>query len=332
LIINCCFSSANKIFSLLHSRESYFYSGDHYSCIMWSQNNPFLYDIAAVEETDVENPGTSGLQSQPTYQQVPAAAAVNSHTSHNIKLPEFWPHAPGLWFARAECRFELMGIGSQRQMFCAVTDSLPYECMRLVADLVAMPPQQQPYTVLKERLMMAHALSPIQKAEKLFAMPQLGARRPSDLLAAMFEFCPEGEEDTALFKALFLTRLPAEVRAHVESESTLSLKQLAARADQLWLTLAAKQQAIVAAQLAVSEQQEDPETVAAMKPRFFKKKKANNAADGAAAAGQSAAAGGGQAGQAAKKFTAVQLCWKHAKFGTKAFSCVDTTTCQWPEN
>jgi hypothetical protein len=48
----------------------------------------------------------------------------------------------------------------------------------------------------------------------------------------MFEFCPEGEEGTALFKALFLTRLPAEVRAHVESEGQQFLKELAARADQ----------------------------------------------------------------------------------------------------
>jgi hypothetical protein len=299
---------------------------------MWNPNNPFYYDIAALEEPDDQNAAASGHVPLNVEGQQRVPVAGNPPTSHNVKLPEFWPHAPGLWFARAECRFELMGIGSQRQMFCAVTDSLPYECMRLVADLVAMPPQQQPYTVLKERLMMAHALSPIQKAEKLFAMPQLGARRPSDLLAAMFEFCPEGEEESALFKALFLTRLPAEVRAHVESDGNISLKQLAARADQLWLTLAAKQQAVVAAQVAMSELQEDPEPVAAVRQRFFKKKKATAAADGVAASGQSATAAGGQAAQPAKKFTSVQLCWKHAKFGSKAFNCVDSTTCQWPEN
>jgi hypothetical protein len=77
---------------------------------------------------------------QVTHPQTAATALAGQPTSHNIKLPEFWPHAPGLWFARAECRFELMGISGQRQMFCAVTDALPYECMRLVADLVAMPP------------------------------------------------------------------------------------------------------------------------------------------------------------------------------------------------
>jgi hypothetical protein len=305
---------------------------------MWNQNNPFYYDIAAIEEADAVNPGTSREQLRGEQLQVPgqqqlqvpmaAAAAAQHGGSHNIKLPEFWPHAPGLWFARAECRFELMGIDSQSQMFCAVTDALPYETMRLVADLVAAPPAMDPYLVLKDRLMMAQALSPVQKAEKLFGMPQLGVRRPSDLLAAMFEFCPEGEEGTALFKALFLTRLPAEVRAHLESEGQLSLKELAARADQLWITLAAKQQAVVAAQVTGADTAEDLEVVAAVKQRFFKKKKASTASDGAASASQSATAGGGQAAQASRRFTAVKLCWKHAK----AFSCVDTATCQWPEN
>jgi hypothetical protein len=296
---------------------------------MWNPSNPFYWDMmAAIEETDVQQAeGVSGGEISGVQQHVtppPMVAPQLYGGSQAVKLPEFWPHAPGLWFARAECRFEMVGMTSQRQKFCVVTDALPYESMRLVADLVAAPPALEPYAVLKDRLMMAHALSPVQKAEKLFAMPQLGARRPSDLLAAMFEFCPDGEESSALFKALFLTRLPAEVRVHLEMEESMSLKQLAARADQLWLTLAAKQQAVVAAQLEKPEAVEEQEAaVAAVRPRFFKKKRpAAAASDGAAPA-----AGGGQAAQTNKKFVAMQLCWRHAKYGSKAYGCVDTATC-----
>jgi hypothetical protein len=301
---------------------------------MWNPSNPFYWDMmAAIEETDVQQTGgVSGGEFSGGQQHVtppPVMAPQQYGGSQAVKLPEFWPHAPGLWFARAECRFEMMGVASQRQKFCIVTDALPYESMRLVADLVAAPPALEPYAVLKDRLMMAHALSPVQKAEKLFAMPQLGARRPSDLLAAMFEFCPDGEEGSALFKALFLTRLPAEVRVHLEMEESMSLKQLAARADQLWLTLAAKQQAVVAAQVEKAEAVGEQEAaVAAVRPRFFKKKRPTAAAsDGAASA-----AGGGQAAQPNKKLVAMQLCWRHAKYGSKAYGCVDTASCQWPEN
>jgi hypothetical protein len=136
------------------------------------------------------------------------------------------------------------------QRFCCVADSLPYESLRLVADLVASPPAERPYSILKDRLLLAHALTPVQKAEKMFAMPQLGDRRPSGLLAAMYEFCPPGEENSALFQTLFLTRLPPEIRVHMEGAEKMALKELAAKADQLWLTLAAKQQALLAAAMA----------------------------------------------------------------------------------
>jgi hypothetical protein len=38
---------------------------------MWNQNNPFYYDIAAIEETDAVNPGTSREQLQREQLQVP---------------------------------------------------------------------------------------------------------------------------------------------------------------------------------------------------------------------------------------------------------------------
>jgi hypothetical protein len=43
-------------------------------------------------------------------------------------------------------------------------------------------------------LLVAHALTPTQVAEKLFELPPVGDRRPADLLAAIFEHCPVGEE------------------------------------------------------------------------------------------------------------------------------------------
>jgi hypothetical protein len=74
----------------------------------------------------------------------------------------------------------------------------------LVEDLVEAPPAVQPYTILKERLLMAHQLSPTQKAIKLMNAPDLGDRRPSQLLADLLQDCPPGEQGTAFFRGAFL--------------------------------------------------------------------------------------------------------------------------------
>jgi hypothetical protein len=223
--------------------------------------NPIWYDmLAAIDDVSVEQQQAAGFAPpvEPAQQMVAGQAqrAELQPAGQHTRLPDFWPHAPGMWFSRAECRFEMLGISSERQQFCIVAEALPYETMRLVADLVAAPPAVRPYSQLKERMLLAHALTPVQHAEKLFVMPQLGARRPSDLLAAMYEFCPPGEENTALFQALFLTRLPPEIRVHVEVARDQPLKELAMKADHLWLTLAAKQQAHQAMVLAAVEEQQ----------------------------------------------------------------------------
>jgi hypothetical protein len=131
----------------------------------------------------------------------------------------------------------------------------------------------------------------------------------------------EGEENSALFKALFLTRLPAELRLHLEAVEAAPLKQLALRADQLWMTLVAKQQVLLTAQLPAEEMPalpvEDCE-VAAMQKKFGGKRKDKKLPQTAVDGGQATAAAGNQSGQVAKKMVAMQLCWRHAKCGGQA--------------
>jgi hypothetical protein len=131
-----------------------------------------------------------------------------------------------------------------------------------------------------------------------------------------------------------LTRLPPEIRVLLEPGEFAGLKQLATKADQLWLTLAAKQLATAAVVQQDSLQaDEDVKPVAAIGGRRFKgKQKAKAAQEPAsqAAPAQQASSGGGGAGS--KKSVSMVICWKHAKFGSKAFSCADSGACQWLEN
>jgi hypothetical protein len=124
----------------------------------------------------------------------------------------------------------------------------------------------------------------------------------------------------------------------LEPEEYADLKQLATRADQLWLTLAARQFATTAAvQPDALVPDEEVETVAAVggrRQRYQRKK--GKPSDASTAAGAASTAAGGQgpapAAGGGKQSVSLTICWKHAKFGSKAFGCADAGTCQWPEN
>jgi hypothetical protein len=193
---------------------AYCHNGDPVSSL-----NPFISMLNLMDD---------GEQQQPAGQQ-PAAQEANAFG--RFRLPEFWLQALGIWFARAELRFEIGRVISERLKFAYAVDTLPYESLCLVADLVEAPPVVQPYTILKERLLMEHQLSPTQKAIKLMNAPDLGDRRPSQLLADLFQDCLPGEQGAAFFRGAFLKRLPSELQVHLAQAETTDLKELAQRAD-----------------------------------------------------------------------------------------------------
>jgi hypothetical protein len=65
-------------------------------------------------------------------------------------------------------------------------------------------------------------------------MPALGGRKLSELMAAMLETCPRGEEKTNLFACIFLQRLPREIRVLLAKADHKDPKTLATQADELW--------------------------------------------------------------------------------------------------
>jgi hypothetical protein len=274
-------------------KMSYGYNGDPY--YGFSENNPFLSMLAAVDEPQNNAPAAASQQQQ---QSVEA----------RVKLPDFWPHAPGIWFARAELRFETSNVVSERQRFAYTVDALPYETLCHVVDLVESPPAEQPYTVLKDRLLLAHQLTPVEKAFKLMQQPALGDRRPSQLLADLLQACPPGEQQTAFFRGAFISRPPAELQAHLTGIDAADLKELAQRADQLWTTH--RRPLPLAAVNAVDDQQQ-LDMVDAM-------------------AGVQKAAKGKQ--RFRKKKTLITYCFLHHKYGADAGKCENPDVCMWQGN
>jgi hypothetical protein len=255
--------------------------------------------------------------------QRPPAATVAAA----VKLPPFWPQAPALWFSQAECQFVVRGVDDQFQRYCLVVSALPHESLRLVADIVEAPPSSQPYTTLKDRLLASHQMTGYQRAERLFAMPPLGARKPSDLMAAMLEICPRGEEKTELFACLFLQRLPRELRILLARADHKDPKALADEADNLW-----GMHVTPADQLAAVSLDHDLDgTVAALRSAG----EPNRGRGGRGRRGRGAGYSGQRQPPAESEASkqarlAAGLCIKHWRYGEQANSCIQP--CSWQGN
>ncbi len=164
--------------------------------------------------------------------------------------------------------------------------------MRLVADLVETPPAELMYNALKERLVHSHQLTDIQKVDLLVDMPDLGDQKPTQLLAAMVEACPRGQENSGFMSALFLRKLPADVRILLAQMDHTRLKEMATAADQLV--------AMRAPPAAVAAVEADPGEVAAVAARGWRwcgEEGGGGETEEEEAAGRTGTVQGGQAGR-----------------------------------
>jgi hypothetical protein len=76
-----------------------------------------------------------------------------------VKLAAFWPQAPALWLAQAECTSAVKRVVVQFDRYCHVVAALPHESIRLVADIVEGEPSETPYDDIKQRLVASHQTS-----------------------------------------------------------------------------------------------------------------------------------------------------------------------------
>jgi hypothetical protein len=96
--------------------------------------------------------------------------------------------------------------------FDHVLSALLEDMVGQILDLVETAPEATPYTFLKARILETHQLSDYEKFYMLVKIEPLGNCKPSQLLAAMMEFCPAGMEKTLPFYYYFTQRLPAALQ------------------------------------------------------------------------------------------------------------------------
>jgi len=219
-------------------------------------------------------------------------------------------------------------------MFDHLLSALPEDVISSVLDILEEVGEEEPYSILKERLLETHVLSDFEKLELLFKVPSLGARKPSQLLTSMLEVCPANEEKSKIFIFLFMQRLPRDLRLMLGDVEAGDPRAVAAKADRLWACHAKQQPDATVAAVSEDPREDDEGTVAAVgnqkqkhsKFQWQKKKKFQK---------QQRQDGGKQAEKNAPMDIAIAasgLCRAHWFNGERARACSPGSQCTWQEN
>lgn len=152
-----------------------------------------------------------------------------------LRLPTFWRNNPQLWFAQVEATFDLHHISSQISRFRHLVCNLSPEVAQEVADVIAAPLNDAPYQRLKQSILDRTTTSDSARLRHLLTNEELGDRRPSQLLNSMRQLLRSSNVDSngALFRELFLQRLPQSTRLVLASAGDLTLDRLAQLADRV---------------------------------------------------------------------------------------------------
>ena len=148
----------------------------------------------------------------------------------SVKLPEFWPDDPEIWFARVEAQFNTRGISADATKFDHVVGVLDNSTASEVKSVLTHPPATNKFEALKKALLDAFSKSQAQKDAELLALSGLGDRKPTALLRKIRGLNNDAE---TLRRALFLAQLPSEVRGVLAGQEFATLESLAEAADRI---------------------------------------------------------------------------------------------------
>ena len=169
-----------------------------------------------------------------------ATAQVISVQAVSAKIPDFWPEDTKVWFQQVDAQFRIAKITTEQTKFDHVIQKLDRDTVKRVRDLVSSPPERDPYTQLKDRLLGCFKRSPYEELLDFHNVTTLGDRRPSELMDELLSAIPSispATEGASLWIAFgFLHRLPDHLRSLITAlDLKPDMRLLAEQADRLWM-------------------------------------------------------------------------------------------------
>ncbi|BHF82388.1 hypothetical protein SprV_0802552600 [Sparganum proliferum] len=235
-------------------------------------------------------------------------------------LPDFWQHAPELYFFRIEATFHSAKITRETDKFYKLVEALPPTILSQVQTLLRDPPTDAPYTKLKAELLRLTSVSDRQRYHALVKEEALGDRKPSELLRRMRSLVGNMKIDDKFFKEMFLERLPTSVQTILASGSDdLEISKLAEMADRMMEVerLSSPTIAQVSQPLKVSTSD-----LAELKSQIAQLSATVAALQLRRSPGPSRRSFGRDRRRSRSRPRTANLCWYHVNYGDKARRCV----------
>lgn len=228
------------------------------------------------------------------------------------QLPKFSEDDPEVFFLQCEMVFELNRIKNSLNRFRLVASQLDGEAVKEVLDLIRRPPEQNPYEILKDRIMRSFGDSDCTRIRKLLEDQRLGDLRPSHFLRDLRQLGGTLVTEEIL-RTVWMRGLPIRMQAALAATEHTDLTKLSMVADRV----AEAYEPQIAEAAAVSKVREDKllaaiesltERVAALEAQTRAGKKPG-------------------AVPRSRSTTNQQLCFYHERFGEKATRC--RPPCSW---
>ncbi|XP_076245408.1 uncharacterized protein LOC143185957 [Calliopsis andreniformis] len=166
---------------------------------------------------------STGPEPSPTGSNAPAVQRVA------VRMPEFSPADPELWFGMVERSFDASGVTTELTKFGYVLGALGPQYAAEVPDII-MAPLAEPYTKLKTELIKRLSSSQEQKTRRLLEHEEIGDRKPSQFLRHLRSLGRAALPEEFL-RTLWLGRLPTNMQVILATQLDIDLDRVADLAD-----------------------------------------------------------------------------------------------------
>lgn len=147
-----------------------------------------------------------------------------------MRVPEFNPNDPELWFSIIDRNFQAAGITVDATKFGYAVSALGPTCVTDVRNIITNPPAEGAYDTLKRELIKRLSLLQEHKTRRLLEHEEIGVRKPSQFLRHLRTLAGATVSDDVL-RTIWLSRLPAYLRPHLAARTADTPDQLADIAD-----------------------------------------------------------------------------------------------------
>ncbi|KAJ8916994.1 hypothetical protein NQ315_012909 [Exocentrus adspersus] len=159
-----------------------------------------------------------------------ASTSSSSIDRVSVKVPEFIPSDPELWFAMLESSFDAAGIKRNSTKLGYALGALDQKHAIEVRDIIVQPKTEQSYEHLKCELIKRLGSSQDQKTRRLLENEPIGDRKPSQFLRHLRGLAGVEIPDEVL-QTLWLKGLPQHIQGILAAHKDLTLDKRADIAD-----------------------------------------------------------------------------------------------------